>query len=89
MRVSPFAVWLKEFGGGEGGGRGNSGKSPTHIRSLPFLPQPRDLFEVLEHHGRQDVAGADAVDPDTSGAVFSDGAPFHGEIAGQLNDGGL
>ncbi len=54
----------------------------THILSLPFLPQPRNLFEVLEHHGRQDVARADTIDTDASRAVLSNGTPFHREIAG-------
>lgn len=35
------------------------------------------------HHGSQDVAGGNTVDSDLVGA------PLHGEVARQLNDGGF
>lgn len=35
------------------------------------------------------MAGADAVDAHAAGAVLADGAPLHGEVARELDDGGL
>lgn len=60
-----------------------------HILALPLLTQAGDLLKVLLHHRCQDVARADAVDADAAGAVRADGAPLHGEVAGELLDGSL
>lgn len=60
-----------------------------HVLAAPLLLQFRVLFEGLGYHGRQDVTRADAVDADAAAAVLADGAPFHGQVPGKLDDGGL
>ena len=68
---------------------GSLSQSAHHVLALPGLAQAGDLLEVAADHGGEDVAGADAVDADATGAVGADGSPLHREAARELDDGGL
>ena len=54
-----------------------------HILRRPVAPTLRVFFEQSFDHGSRDVARGDGVDADTVGA------PFRGEVAAELQDGGF
>ena len=54
-----------------------------HILRRPVAPTLRVFFEQSFDHGSRDVAGGDGVDADAVGA------PFRGEVATELQDGGF
>lgn len=59
------------------------GEAAQHVLLGPLVPAVGELDEQLLDHGGDDVAGGDGVDADVVGA------PFGGEIAGELEDSGL
>ena len=54
-----------------------------HILRRPVAPTLRVFFEQSFDHGSRDVARGDGVDADAVGA------PFRGEVAAELQDGGF
>lgn len=60
-----------------------------HVLAAPEILEPRVVPEVALDHRREDVAGTEAVDADAACAVGTQGTPFHGEVARELDDGGL
>lgn len=59
------------------------GQTAQHVLLGPFVATLGELDEELLDHRSDDVAGRDGVDPDVVRA------PLHGEVAGELEHGGL
>lgn len=60
-----------------------TGQAAEHVLLGPLVAALGEVDEQLLDHGSDDVAGGDGVDSDV---VL---APFHGEVAAQLDNGGL
>lgn len=60
-----------------------TGQTAEHVILGPGLATLGILDEELLHHGGDDVAGRNGVAADLVGA------PFHGEVAGELEDAGF